>query len=224
MRRLAVAAGALLVVAVAGVLVARRSAGEDTAPPDRSRQVTAPGEKSSTQSDRGDDTRRHDPEPARQAAIRAVALTDEVVRAGFISRRELIESFTTPDYGPALAADTARSVNSMLLELGERNVDTSTLAVAERPITATAEPTAAGVRVQVWSVLVIAAPGAGPGRQAWRTVTLDMARLDGRWLVARWSSTPGPTPAPPVEGAFDDASAVVEVLSWPATATSAEGG
>ena len=62
-------------------------------------------------------------EPARRAAIRAVAMTGEVVRAGFISRRELIESFTTPGFGPTLAASTSEAVTAMLLELGERDAD-----------------------------------------------------------------------------------------------------
>jgi hypothetical protein len=42
-----------------------------------------------------------------------------------------------------------------------------------------------------------------------------MVEVDGRWLVDGWSSTPGPSPAPPAEGAFDDAEAFVEPLSWP---------
>ena len=71
----------------------------------------------------------------------------------------------------------------------------------EQPITATVEATATGAQVRVWSVLVVAAPGVGPGRQVWRTVTLDMVDAGGRWLVDGWTSTPGPSPAPPAEGA-----------------------
>jgi hypothetical protein len=72
------------------------------------------------------------------------------------------------------------------------------------------------VRVRVWSVLVVAVTGGGPGREVWRTVTLEMVGSDRGWLVDRWTSTPGPTPAPPAEGAFDDAAAVAETLAWPA--------
>jgi hypothetical protein len=103
----------------------------------------------------------------------------------------------------------------MLLELGERDADVASLAVIERPITATAVPIVDGVEVRVWSVLVVAVPGVGPGRQVWRTVTLQMVDHGGRWLVDGWTSTPGPSPAPPAEGAFDDAEAFVEPLSWP---------
>ncbi len=158
---------------------------------------------------------------ARVAAVAAVALTDDVARAGFISRRELIESFTTPSYGPTLANETSEAVNAMLLDLGERNVDPADLHVVEQPISASAERTADGVRVNVWSVLVVAVPGTGPGRQAWRTVTLDMVQVGTRWLVDHWSSAPGPTPSPAAEAAFDDAKAFVEPLGWPSATTSA---
>ena len=36
-------------------------------------------------------------------------MTGEVVTAGFISRRELIESFTTPGFGPTSSPTTRRS-------------------------------------------------------------------------------------------------------------------
>lgn len=141
-------------------------------------------------------------------------MTDEVVKAGFISRRELINSFTTSGYGSRLADETSQAVTAMLLELGERNADPSKMAVLEQPLTATAERTSTGARVIVWSVLVVAVPGVGPGRQVWRTVTLDMVDVDGRWLVNGWLSTPGPTPAPAAEAAFDDATVVAGAVGW----------
>ena len=210
MRRVAVLAVALVLVATVGVLLARgRSDGAS------SQEPTAPPSAHDGSEPANAVAGRPDVEPARMAAVRAVAMTGEVVRAGFISRRELIESVTTPTFGPTLAGATSESVNALLLELGERDVDVSTLAVLEQPITATTEPTPTGVRVRVWSVLVIAAPGIGPGRQVWRTVTLDMVSVGDRWLVDGWTSTPGPSPAPPAEGAFDDATAFVEPLGWP---------
>ena len=104
----------------------------------------------------------------------------------------------------------------MLLELGERDADVSDAGRAwssRSPPPSRRHPT--GAQVRVWSVLVVAAPGVGPGRQVWRTVTLDMVEAGGRWLVDGWTSTPGPSPAPPAEGAYDDAAAFVEPLSWP---------
>jgi hypothetical protein len=154
-------------------------------------------------------------EAARLTAVRAVALTGDVVRAGPISRRELIASFTTARYGSTLARLTSDAVNAMLLELGNRDADPASLAVVEQPITASAAATASGIRVRVWSVLVVAVQGAGPGRQVWRTTSLDMVDAGDRWLVDGWSSTIGPSPAPPPEGVFDDADAFVEPLGWP---------
>jgi hypothetical protein len=152
---------------------------------------------------------------ARLAALNVVARTGEVVSAGFFSRRELIESFTTAEFGPVLADETSRSVNAMLAELGSRQVNTTKLAVREQPLTATAEPVGAGrVRVRVWSVLVAAAPGTGPGRQFWRTVTVEMVARDGVWLVDGWVSSPGPTPAMTAEGVVDAAETVAVPLGW----------
>jgi hypothetical protein len=152
---------------------------------------------------------------ARLAAVKVVARTGEVVSAGFFARRELIESFTTAEFGPLLADETSRSVNAMLTELGSRQVDATKLAVREQPLTATAEPAGAGgVRVRVWSVLVVAAPGTGPGRQLWRTVTVEMVARDGVWLVDGWVSSPGPTPAMAADGVIDTAETVAVPLGW----------
>lgn len=63
-------------------------------------------------------------------------------------------------------------------------------------------------------MLVIAAPGAGPGRQVWHTVTVELARVDGRWLVDGGVSHSGPTPALPVEVALDEAATLSERLAW----------
>ena len=151
---------------------------------------------------------------ARQAAINAVALTDEVVEAGFISRRDLIDGFATSALAPRLADETGAEVNALLVELGDRDADVKTLRLIEQPLSARTTEVGDVVRVDVWSLLVIAAPGTGPARQAWRTVTLDMVLVDGRWLVSEWQSQPGPTPAPAVEASFDDASTVGEMLGW----------
>jgi hypothetical protein len=211
-RRVAAAVAAITVVAVAGVALARGRSDGDAATGLVTTSVTVD---QPTAGESGDPSAVVDLDSARAAAIRAVARTGEVAQAGFISRRELIESFSTPQFAPTLAQATSDAMNAMLLELGERDADVASLAVIERPITATAVPIVDGVEVRVWSVLVVAVPGVGPGRQVWRTVTLQMVDDGGRWLVDGWTSTPGPSPAPPAEGAFDDAEAFVEPLSWP---------
>jgi hypothetical protein len=214
MRRVGVVVAVLIVAIVAGLLVGRRGAGgpapaDAVAAHDGGSPAGGPA--------------KPDLGAARAAAVRAVSLTGRVVRAGLISRRDLILSVSTAGFGPRLADETSQAVDAMLLELGERDVDTAMLAVVEQPVTATAETNGGGVRVRVWSVLVVAAPGAGPARQVWRTVTLEMVDVDARWLVNGWSSTPGPTPAPAPETRFDDASVLIGPLGWNDTAANGPG-
>ena len=214
MRRICIVLAGLAAVVALGIIVARTTAADSTAA-----TVGSPGSAHALEAGRPDP----DVAPARAAAVRAVSLTGDVVQAGLISQRVLIESFSTPRFGPMLADQTSSAVDAMLLELGERNVDTAQLQVREQPMTADAEAVGAGVRVRVWSVLVVAAPGAGPARQLWRTVTLDMVDVAGRWLVDGWSSTPGPTPAPPPETSFADAATLSPVLAWPGAVTTGAG-
>ena len=124
--------------------------------------------------------------------------------------------FATPRFAPQLADDTSRQINDLLVGLGRRTQDVAGLAVVEEPITASITLTGRHATASVWSVLVIAVPGAGAGRQLWRTTTMELELVDGRWLVDAWSSTPGPTPAPAAEGVFDDARALAPVMAWPA--------
>jgi hypothetical protein len=214
MRRIGIVLAGLVAVVVIGILVASATGGHTN-------PAAAVG--STGAHDVGNDRAEPDAAAARVAAVRAVSLTGEVVRAGLISRRVLIESFSTPTFGPVLADQTSSAVDAMLLELGERNVDTAEFQVREQPLTASADVAAPGVRVQVWSVLVVAAPGAGPGRQLWRTVRLDMVDAGGQWLVDGWTSTPGPTPAPLPEGRADEAATLAGPLAWPAAVTMGAG-
>jgi hypothetical protein len=216
MKRLTIAGCALVGVMTVGVVVSRVASGSAEPASSRARAQPAVDEVNvadSTTSVAGT-VAASMLDGARRAAVAVVARTGEVVAAGFISRRELIESFTTPEFGPVLVDETSRAVNAMLVELGSRDLDSSQLVVREQPITAAVSPLGAGVRVQVWSVLIVAAPGTGPGRQVWRTVTLEMVDRDGVWLVDGWTSTPGPTPAPPAEGVIDAAEVIVVELGW----------
>ena len=215
MKRLTIAGCMLAGVMTIGVVVSRVASGSSPEPP-RSPAQTVVDEvnaaDSTTNIEGTDAVTKLD--GARLAAIAVVARTGEVVAAGFISRRELIESFTTPEFGPVLVDETSRAVNAMLVELGSRDVDGSQLMVREQPITAAVSAVGDRARVQVWSVLIVAAPGTGPGRQVWRTVTLEMVQRDAVWLVDGWTSTPGPTPAPPAEGVVDAAEAIAVPLGW----------
>jgi hypothetical protein len=209
---------AVVVVFAVGVLVARTDAGPG--PADR-HSVAAADAMAADASNVTDVVGQPMPpvpdvavSDAESVAVDIVGRTGEVVAAGFISRRELIESFTTPEFGPSLADQTGRAIDAMLIELGSRDVDADELVVREQPLTATSSVVDGGVRVHVWSVLIVAAAGTGPGRQVWRTVTLDMVDRDGTWLVDGWSSTPGPTPALAPESMVDTAEAVAERLRW----------
>jgi zona occludens toxin (predicted ATPase) len=152
------------------------------------------------------------PEPA---AAAAVALTGEVVTAGLISRRELIESFTTPGFGGELADLTSEQVTSMQLALTGSGRTATDLSVAEFPLRVrTVVVNDATATVEVWSLLVIASAGEPIARQAWRTVTLDLALVAGRWLVDGWASVEGPTPAGSPDGSIATGSEVDDRLSW----------
>lgn len=151
---------------------------------------------------------------AENAALDIVRSLGEVAQAGFISRRELVESFTTDAFGPDFASETGQQVDTLLMELGARGVDDAGLVIHEQPITATSIDTPAGVRVRTWSVMILAVPDLGPARQVWRTISLDMVDVGGTWLLDGWESETGPTPAPPAEALVDTADSVAEVLSW----------
>lgn len=156
-----------------------------------------------------------DEDRVRDAAIRAVALTDDVFSAGFISRRELIETFTTESFGPVLADETSQQVTNLIFELGDRDVTPSGLSIVEQPLTSNVVSiSGTEATVEVWSVLVIVAPGAGPARQVWRTVTVDLEQVAGDWLVDAWASRSGPTPALAAEASVSDSADTIEVVDW----------
>jgi hypothetical protein len=148
-----------------------------------------------------------------------VRLTGDIAQAGFITRADMIEALATTRYGPTLTADSAAQLDKMAGELDDAGVTPATLLFSELPLTAqvvTADDTAS--QVQVWSVLVIAVPGSGAPRQAWRTVTVDLAWDQGDWRIDGWAARPGPTPALATEAPIASVDELVEVTGWPAAA------
>lgn len=215
MRRLVLAVGVVGVLAV-GVVVARAGRGRAAATVDvatATAQPTVPRAKTSASTIAVGGAIPE--EVARRAAVDAVALTSAVFRAGFISRRDVVAAIATPRFASQLADDTSRQINDLLVGLGRRTQDVGGLAVVEQPVTASVELSGSRAKASVWSVLVIAVPGAGAGRQLWRTTTIELELIGDRWLVDAWSSTPGPSPAPAAEGVFDDARALAPVMEWP---------
>jgi hypothetical protein len=214
MRRGIIVACALGVAVLGGVVVSKISTSADAQSRPASTEQT-----NSNQSGLNDTEvippGRSDEDQVRDAAVRAVALTDDVFAARFISRRELIETFTTDSFGPVLADETSQQATNLIFELGDRDIKPSDLSMVEQPLTSNVlSISSTEASVNVWSVLVIVAPGAGPARQVWRTVTVDLQLVDGEWLVEAWNSTSGPTPALASEVSVSDSTDTIEVVEW----------
>lgn len=205
MKRAAIVVVALASIAVVGIVLARSGGGLSDASAAGSVSVVEPNVATSVAVLPSPET----------AAASAVALTGDVVSAGLISRRELIESFTTPSFGSELADITSGQLTSMRLALTGSGRSDTVLSVAEFPLRSrTIANQGNRATVEVWSVLVVAATGEPVARQAWRTVTLDLDFVDGRWLVDGWSSVDGPTPAGSPDGAIAPGAEVADRLQW----------
>jgi hypothetical protein len=163
---------------------------------------------------------RHDRGGARAAAIGYVALTGDIARAGFITRHDMVTQLATGSYGSTLADLTNRQINDLLFQLGQTQADPTALIWLETPLTARlVSVDAARARVDVWSVFVLGAPNAGPPRQAWRTVTVDLAWEDSDWKVAAWTARSGPTPALAPEADVSSVAQLAGPAGWPAVTT-----
>jgi len=159
---------------------------------------------------------RHDAEGARAAALAAVSLTGEIATAGFITRSDIIGSIATSGYGPALAASSSGQLAELSVELGGVGVSPSELVWSEMPLTArVVSVDAHRAVVEVWAVLVVGVPGVGAPRQAWRTVTVEVAWERGDWRIDGWDTRPGPTPALAATSEVSSVTEIAEVVSWP---------
>lgn len=207
MRRTLIAIGALLALLLAGTIATRMRGGGDVAVP----QAAPPGPSLSA-AQTAPNAPTATPE---QAASAAVALTGQIASAGFIERRELIESVATPRFGPQLAEETSGQITDLQLELSERDQDPADLQTFEQALRArVVSSDEAAATVDVWSVSVVAPPGAATARAMWRTVTIDLVLADGEWLVDGWTSTPGPTPMVGPESSISSSTDVAAVLGW----------
>lgn len=208
MRRIAVAVAGLAAIALLGLVVSRVTGGSGREPAAEAAGSPTPAHSAASGG-------AIDVEGARAAAVAAVASTGDVVRAGMFSRLDMIERIATPSYAPVLASATTTQVNEFVVALGASGVDSTDLQVIEAPITATATAVSdRQVAVEVWSVLVVSMPDTSVARQAWRTVSLDMVEVDGRWLIDGWTSSAGPAPALPPEGQVASRDEVDSRLTW----------
>lgn len=142
---------------------------------------------------------------AERAAVRAVAMTGEVVKAGLTSRGDVIRTFATPEYAAELLETTNTQLRTLTADLVKRGISLDQLQVVETPITVDATVGEGFVVAWVWSVTVVVAPGMGTARQIWRTIQIELVPDRDRWLVNDWLVDPGPTPVPDPEASFDDA-------------------
>ena len=129
-RSIAVVGAALATVMLVGAIVARAGGGDTR--PDSNASVPVAETSANSSSATGPsmaDAPTDLIDEAQRAAVKVVGRTGEVVAAGFISRRELIETFTTRSFGPTFADETGRAIDAMLIELGSREVDVADLVV-----------------------------------------------------------------------------------------------
>jgi hypothetical protein len=151
--------------------------------------------------------------------VSTVALTGEIARAGFITRGDMIDALASRRFAGDLGVTTERQLADLAEALGEAEFLPPDISWTEVPLTARILEAGDRVaRVEVWSVLVVASPDVGVPRQAWRTVTLDMAWEDGDWKVDGWVTTPGPTPALAAAVAVSTGDEVADVAGWPPAA------
>jgi hypothetical protein len=160
---------------------------------------------------------RNDAEHARNTAVAAVSLTGEIATAGFITRSDLIASIATTGFGPVLASLSSTQLAEMSAELGEAGVSPTELVWSEIPLTARiVSADDDRVVVDVWAVLVVGVPGVGAPRQAWRTVTVEVAWERAAWRIDGWATRAGPTPALAATSVVSSVADIAEVVSWPA--------
>jgi hypothetical protein len=152
------------------------------------------------------------PDPV-AAAVAFVASTDNLMAHSSIGRAEIFRKLVVPDQVATNARAFEQVAESMAATL---EVPVMRLTWVEAPLTATlAEATDDTATVKVWTVSVLGAPDSGTPQQVWRTVTVVLDLVDGRWLVGDSSADSGPTPATSdlaLPAGFDG---FAEVAGWP---------
>ncbi len=134
-----------------------------------------------------------DADDARLAALRYVASTDTLMAHSPIGRAEIFRALVTPSVVREQVAAFEVAAEQLAVTL---DVPVERLVWVEAPVTATlVEADESLAAVDVWTVSILGAPGSGSPQQVWRTVHVELERLDDRWLVATATADAGPTPA-----------------------------
>ncbi len=156
-----------------------------------------------------------DESSAADAASGFVRSTGEAAVAGPLTRRDVLLSIATEEYGPQLVESVNRDLDDLLAALGERGLTSEDLLWAEFPLTVSATLDRDGhANVQVWSVLVLGVDGGSVARQLWRTSNLILEADRNTWKVAGWTTTTGPSPVLSGEADVATVAAVDEKAGW----------
>jgi hypothetical protein len=135
----------------------------------------------------------HESDGPLEAALAYVASTDTLMAHSSIGRAEIFRSMVAPEAVAEQAAAFEQAAEQLALTL---DLPVERLVWVEAPLTATViDRSDSDAAVAVWTVSIIGARGAGSPQQVWRTVRVDLDRLDDRWLVASATADVGPTPA-----------------------------
>jgi hypothetical protein len=135
----------------------------------------------------------HESDGPLEAALAYVASTDTLMAHSSIGRAEIFRSMVAPEAVAEQAAAFEQAAEQLALTL---DLPVERLVWVEAPLTATVlDHSDSDAAVAVWTVSILGARGAGSPQQVWRTVRVDLERLDDRWLVASATADVGPTPA-----------------------------
>jgi hypothetical protein len=156
------------------------------------------------------------------AALAYVRSSGVLASRGPIGRRDLLAQLVTPalldEQSIAVDADVT-AIQSHLVSGTGALIPASSVRWVETPLTASVTGSRSVLEVRIWSVAVLGAPGLDDVQAAWRTFSLEVRWIDGRWLVADVSVEAGPAP---LETSLDVVpSSFVEferVASWPRAA------
>ena len=135
----------------------------------------------------------HESDGPLEAALAYVASTDTLMAHSSIGRAEIFRSIVTPEAVAEQATAFEQAAEHLALTL---DLPVERLVWVEAPLTATViDHSVSDAVVAVWTVSILGARGAGSPQQVWRTVRVDLERLDDLWLVVSATSDVGPTPA-----------------------------
>ncbi len=153
---------------------------------------------------------------ARQAAVRWVGSTGDLLRVGAIERQLRLEQLVVPSARAAMAASFETGAAQLAARLP---VPASELLLIETPVTATARAEGTATVVEVWSALAFGAEPLGSPRTVWRTTTVRLEAVAGKWLVSSSEVRLGPTPVAG-DGLPATWAEFAAVAAWPSVSSS----